>query len=65
MPLKAESANTNIMTLPELPKLDCTSHVCAAMDIVTVSSQFLRPLAKQEPVSMKHTKRGNQDKSLP
>lgn len=45
------------MGLPELPKLDCTPHVFAAMNIVGASSQFLRPLAKQEIVSMKHTER--------
>lgn len=53
------------MSLPELPKLDCTPHVCAAVDIVGASSQFLRPFARQEIVSMKHTKRRNQDKRLP
>lgn len=53
------------MSQPELPKLDYNPHVFAAMNSVGAGSQVPRPLAKQETLTMKHTKKEKKDKRLP
>lgn len=53
-----DGAGTNINSQPELPKPHCTLHAFAAMNTEGASSQFHRPLAKQEIL----TQRGKEDK---